>query len=279
LASVVYLDLDRAWLEPPIGLPRIDALEWGPKLRFSAPGSLIERFVSEISPRLAPTIVYGSGDFHHLSALWARRCAAAEIVVTFDNHPDWDIRPPRWCCGSWINRVLELPHIAKASVWGCGNFECWWPGQLWGNRRAERAGRLEVHPWADDRVDRDKARPGAILRETWRAKFERFVDSICARPIYISVDMDCFAKKEAITNWESGRFNVEEVSWAIGKLREACVIVGADICGAYSEPHYARRKQRFAAEMDHPLIEVGNVAEARATNAATVAALLPVLAG
>jgi hypothetical protein len=50
-----------------------------------------------------------------------------------------------------------------------------------------------------------------------------------------------------VTNWESGRFSVADLQWALGKLRESCRIVGGDICGAYSPPKYARRKQRFAA--------------------------------
>jgi hypothetical protein len=44
-----------------------------------------------------------------------------------------------------------------------------------GNRRAEREGKLDVHPWADDRPDAKQKRPGAIFRATWRDEFERFV--------------------------------------------------------------------------------------------------------
>ena len=100
------------------------------------------------------------------------------VLVSFDNHPDWDVRPPRWGCGGWVNRALELPHVKKVSVWGCGNFECWWPGRLFGNRRAEREGRLEVHPWADGRPRADQNRRGAILRANWREHFARFAGGL-----------------------------------------------------------------------------------------------------
>ena len=94
-------------------------------------------------------------------------------LVSFDNHPDWDIRPPKWCCGSWMNRALDLPSVERIAVWGCGNFECWgWP-RVWGNHRDVRSGRLAVHPWADERPAADRARPGSITRETWREMFTR----------------------------------------------------------------------------------------------------------
>ena len=62
----------------------------------------------------------------------------------------------------------------KVRVWGCGNFECWWPAQLFGTRAAERRGTVEVHPWADVRPPRDQKRRGAILRTTWRERFGEF---------------------------------------------------------------------------------------------------------
>src|SRR5581483_5306053 len=176
----IHVDFDGAWPQEKMNLRAIDARAWGPKLRFSAPSALIERFYQEFGARLCPFILYGSGDFHHLSAVWLRRVTEPVTVVSFDNHPDWDIRPPKWCCGGWINRALDLPHVKRVSVWGCGSFECWWPGQIFGNRRAEQKGRLEVHPWSDDRSAAEQKRRGAIRRDNWREKFEQFVAEIDA---------------------------------------------------------------------------------------------------
>ncbi len=214
----------------------MDARAWGPRLRFSAPSLEIERFYKEVKSQLAPFVVYGSGDFHHLTALWLRRLERLTTVVSFDNHPDWDIRPPKWACGGWVNRALELAQIEKISVWGCGNFECWWPARIFGNNRAERSGRLEVHPWADDRSAKERARRGAILQLDWREKFERFVENIGGAEVYVTVDLDCLRAEEAVTNWENGRFTVEDVAWAITRLGESNRIVGGDICGAWSLP-------------------------------------------
>jgi len=274
----MFLNLDDPWFCPSPDLATLDARHWGPRLRVSAPPRVAEDFYREYQSRLAPFILYGSGDFHYLSALWLRRVAQPVVVVSFDNHPDWDIRPPKWGAGGWVNRALELPNVLRVSVWGCGNFECWWPHQIFGNRSAEREGRLEVHPWAEERPARDRQRRGAILRSDWQAKFETFVRNLPGSDVYVTIDLDCLRTEEAVTNWESGRFAIVDLVWALEKLRESSRIIAGDICGAYSPPTYARWKQRFAANFDHPKLELPPVDEIRRINSVAIAKLWPVLA-
>ncbi|HSV63626.1 MAG TPA: hypothetical protein VLH83_09805 [Chthoniobacterales bacterium] len=273
----MHLNFDDAWSDLPRDLPVIDAREWGPRLRFSAPSRLIEEFFREIAPRLAPFVVYGSGDFHHLSGLWIRRLTEPFVLISFDNHPDWDVRPPRWGCGGWINRALELPRVEKVSVWGCGNFECWWPRNLFGNRRAERSGELEIHPWADQRPASDQNRRGAILRSNWQAKFIQFAQALEGSNLYVTIDLDCLRAEDAVTNWESGRFAVDDVAWALAQLRTHAKIVAGDICGAFSPPKYSRAKQRFIATMDHPKLPAVDIEAARKINRRTFDVLWPAL--
>jgi hypothetical protein len=277
MIRTMYLNLDDAWFDEPGGVTTLDAREWGPQLRFSAPQRVVEKFYSEYESQLAPFLLYGSGDFHYLTALWIRRVNSPLIVVLFDNHPDWDIRPPKWACGGWVNRALELPQVQRVSVWGCGNFECWWPHQLFGNRRAERAGVLEVHPWADGRPLKDKQRRGAILRENWREQFKAFVEDLAGANLYVTIDLDCLCAEEAATNWENGRFTIADLEWALAKLRESCPIVAGDICGAYSLPVYARLKQRLASEFDHPKLARTSPERAREINNSTLEKLWPLL--
>jgi arginase family enzyme len=279
IGSALHLNLDDAWPDEPLGLPIVDARVWGPKLRFSAPQRLVAEFYREYETHLvAPFLLYGSGDFHHLTALWIRRVAQPVILVSFDNHPDWDVRPPKWGCGGWVNRALEIPHVRRVSVWGCGNFECWWPHQLFGNRRAERAGILDVHPWADGRPSKDQQRRGAILRDNWPEHFEQFAKDLGGTNVYVTIDLDCLRAEEAVTNWESGRFTIVDLEWALKKLRESSQIIGGDICGAYSSPHYARFKQRFAGEFDHPKLQLPALDQIRRINSAALAKLWPLLA-
>jgi arginase family enzyme len=273
-----HLNLDNAWRDEPLGLPVVDAREWGPRLRFSAPARLVEEFYDDFAGQLAPFVLYGSGDFHHLSALWIRKVRERVVVVSFDNHPDWDIRPPKWCCGGWVNRALELPQVERVSIWGCGNFECWWPANLFGNRRAERSGKLEVHPWADDRPPKDRQRRGAVLRENWHAKFEEFVAQVAGANVYVTIDLDCLRADEAVVNWESGRFTIVDLTWALAKLRDTARVIAGDICGAFSPPVYARRKQRFASEFDHPKLARATPEHVRKVNFAALRRIWPHLA-
>ena len=276
MASALHLNLDDAW-QCNLDLPVIDARDWGPCLRFSAPPQLAENFYSEFKSRLAPFVLYGSGDFHYLSGLLLRQLNTPAVLVSFDNHPDWDIRPPRWGCGGWINRALELEQVQHIAIWGCGNFECWWPHNIFANRRGEREGRLDVHPWADDRPMKDRQRAGAILRDNWRELFETFAVNIRGANVYVTVDLDCLRIEDAVTNWENGRFTVADLEWALGTLHEETRIVGGDICGAYSKPKYARWKQKFASEWDHPKLALPNADEIQKTNSATLGRLWPVL--
>lgn len=275
--EVVHLNLDDAWDGRQFAFATVDLRRWGPRLRFSAPAREIERFAAQQATALPRFLVYGSGDFHHLTAVWLRRFPRLTTLVSFDNHPDWDIRPPRWACGAWVNRALELPQVAKVSVWGCGNFECWWPARITGNNRAERAGRLEVHPWADDRSAREQKRRGAILRSTWREKFEDFLERLSGGDVYVTIDLDCLRAEEAVPNWENGRFTLEDLAWALNSLGKKSALVGGDICGAWSLPRYARWKQRFAASFDHPKIILPGAAEIRRRNHAALDCLLPLL--
>jgi arginase family enzyme len=280
VGRALHLNLDDAWRDEPLGLPTVDALAWGPRLRFSAPPRLVAEFYREHETDLAsPFLLYGSGDFHYLTALRQRRIAGPVVLVSFDNHPDWDVRPPKWGCGGWVNRALELSNVKRVSVWGCGNFECWWPHQIFGNRRAERTGELEIHPWADNRPVRDRERRGAILRNNWRERFERFLETVIGENLYITIDLDCLDAGDAVTNWEAGQYTSEDVKWALGRLRESSQIIGGDVCGAYSIPKYARFKQRFAAEFDHPKIQLPAAERIREINIAVLEKFWPLLTG
>ena len=276
----LHLNLDDAWPNDSLGLSLADARSWGPRLRFSAPTRLIEQFYREHGRDLAaPFLLYGSGDFHHVTALRLRSVAEPIVLVAFDNHPDWAVGPAKWACGGWVNRALELQNVRLASVWGCNNFECWWPHQIFGNRRAERAGILEVHPWADDRPLKDRQRRGAILSDNWRDHFEEFAKRLADEDVYVTIDLDCLRIEQAVTNWENGRFTLADLEWALGKLHQSSRTIGGDICGAYSPPQYARWKQRFAAEFDRPKIAPPNLEKARKNNLAALETLWPLIQG
>src|SRR5437762_10626730 len=88
LSHALHLNLDDAWRDGPLNLPALDARNWAARLRFSAPPPLVEKFYGEFTSRLVPFILYGSGDFHYLSALCLRRLSGPVILLSFDTHPD-----------------------------------------------------------------------------------------------------------------------------------------------------------------------------------------------
>ena len=277
MASAIHLDLDGAWHDLP--MPTIDATRWGPQLRYLTNATTVGRFTDEVVRSLPPFILYGSGDFHHLAAIFIRKFTEPLTVVSFDNHPDWDIRPPRWSCGAWVCRALEIPTVSKVSVWGCGNFELGFPSRLTGNQKAVERGRLEIRPWTERQPTSVQRRFTCVTRDNWRGRFSRFAEGLNGNPTYITVDMDCLRSEEAATNWENGLFTANDLAWAIGQIRAGGSVVGGDLCGAWSKPVYARPFQRFAGWWDHPRAFRGRRPDAAEINLTSLRTIWPILTG
>jgi hypothetical protein len=262
---MAHVDLDGAWSHEILDR-HLDFREWGPRLRYCSTPALLDAFFQSVQPVLGAFTLYGSGDFHHLSALWLRNLSTPATLVSFDNHPDWDVRPPSWGCGGWINRALELPNVSRAFVWGCGNFEMNWPHRLFGNRNALASGRLKVFPW-HERIGRSarKRWPGLAYGD-WRPRFSAFAQSLAGQRVYVTVDMDCLRCGEAVTNWEQGLFTARDVAWALDELHAVANVVGGDVCGAWSVPRHARFKQWLTSRLDHPRQPPVDSAAAARTN-------------
>jgi hypothetical protein len=281
-SKAVWLAFDDAWdfesagrFRPP---PRVDALAAGPSLRFITTARAVESFYTNFSAHFRPFILSGSGDFHHLTAIFVRQIKEPFAILSFDNHPDWDIRPPHWACGAWVNRALENPMIEQVAVWGCGSFECHFPWRLLGNRSACRADRLWVAPWQSE----GKNFPSwlhPVSSANWRAAFAQFVDSIRTPALYVTVDLDSLVASDAVTNWENGRFTVPDLVWAIGLLRQKVRIVGGDLCGAFSPMRYGSRFQALAGRFDHPRPRSVSEEERRSINLRVLETIWPHLTG
>ena len=254
-AETVWLVLDNAWEidgPPAFEFPeRVEARASGLSLRYITSQKRIDRFYAEFGEAFRPFILSGSGDFHHLTAVFIRQLREAFVLVSFDYHPDWVVRPVRWSCGAWVNRALENPLVQQVAVWGCASFECRLPRCLRGNWSACRSGRLWVAPWQSEENEYpDWLHP--VSRADWRLAFGRFVESIQTSAVYVTVDLDCLVENEAITNWESGRFVLSDLDWAISLLRQKTKIVGGDLCGAFSTVRYGSWFQAVAGWVDHP---------------------------
>jgi hypothetical protein len=280
----LHLNFDDAWNPDTLSLRTLDFRDWGPKLRYFAGPAALDHFDRDLPRSLPPFLLYGSGDFHHLSALWLRRAVAPlehggqVTLVSFDNHPDWDIRPPRFSCGAWINRALELAAVRQVQIWGCGNFELAFPHNLFANRSALRDGRLLVHPWRERFNAKTLQRFEGMSRDGWKYRFEQFAAGLKNANVYVTVDIDCLTCAQASTNWENGLFTAAEVAWAIGELRSRATLIGGDLCGAFSPPRCHGLFRKFATWWDHPRTAKVNPSEARQINLSALRAIWPALA-
>jgi arginase family enzyme len=280
-SSTVWLAFDDAWDfegSQSFAVPlRVDALAVGPSLRFITNKRAVESFHAKFSKHFRPFILSGSGDFHHLTAVYVRQVKEPFTILSFDNHPDWDVRPPHWSCGAWVNRALENPLVQQVAVWGCGSFECGLPWRLLGNRWACRSSRLWVAPWrSEGRNYPCWLHP--ISASDWRVVFTQFVETI-RNPIYVTVDLDCLGSSDAITNWENGRFAPSDLLWAITLLRKKLQIVGGDLCGAFSPMRYGSRFQALAGRFDHPRQRTVPERERQSVNRRALETIWPHLVG
>jgi arginase family enzyme len=274
------IDLDEAWSANLFEPGRfLDCRAWGPKLRYCAPGRIIEVFYRNVAEKLTPFTLFGSGDFHHLTALWVRQITNPFVLISFDNHPDWDTRPPHWCCGTWMNRALESSLLKKAVIWGCANFELNPPHRWFANHAALRSGRLEVWPWIERFGPSAGRRWAGINRENWQDRFDKFAAGLNNSPVYVTIDMDCLTPETASTDWEQGLFTADDIVWALGKLREFTTIIGGDLCGAHSPAQYSRWTQRQTALIDHPRKPAPDAESAVLANLAAAGLIWPALAG
>ena len=249
----------------------VDLREMGGHLRYMATHSRMRRFRRQLKPAMRHRLTfYGSGDYHHLSSAMVAQWRTPLSVVVFDNHPDWDVTTPWPCCGSWVNSILSMPHVAKVIVIGPGRPDLHGLHLLRGNAGALRSGKLEVYPATWDHSATLSAgglsipgcrtsRRGAVTTLFWRTVAElgwgnlmkRVVERLPTQQIYISVDKDCLIGEEAITNWEEGELRLADVAAAIELLGGEKEIVGADVTGEYSVGVIANPLFRLIGRFDH----------------------------
>src|SRR6266436_8740896 len=91
--ETVWLAFDDAWDFESAGWfrspARVDALTAGPSLRFITTSKAVESFYASFRTHFRPFILSGSGDFHHLTAVFVRQIKEPFAILSFDNHPDW----------------------------------------------------------------------------------------------------------------------------------------------------------------------------------------------
>ncbi len=199
----------------------------------------------------------GSGDFHHhtlalLESLDERRLPAEGItLVLIDNHPDWFCEQPTFHCGNWVSGVLGLPWV-KSIILVAQDSQDLRGHQFWAAPwQSLCSGRVTLHPyqraqslvpfkWTSKVQGVASARRypmGTVLQYQTVAAvgescfFDELANRLAGQSIYLSVDKDCLQPEAATTDWEQGCLSLSGLLHGIRRLRAACGIVGADVCG------------------------------------------------
>lgn len=232
----------------------------GPSLRLWARRSAMTAFARRLceegpAPGKGAEITFiGSGDYHHLTAPLVARMPGPLSVVHFDNHPDWGTWPPAYHCGSWVNRVLDMVHVAKVVTIGpCAGPT--WPQFKGANLKALDDPRFELHPWC---MAPSKLLGGRTIRwnNVGEADWGSFVDDLARRlptgAVYVSIDKDVLHPDEAVTNWNQGQMRLDHILACVTALAAHRRIVGLDVCGEYAPPRFDSLGKRLLARFDQP---------------------------
>lgn len=231
-----------------------------------------EKIKTYLDPRFksSPTFL-GSGDFHHLSSLLISQFSEQVSVIIFDHHPDWDILPPKFGCGSWVSRILEMPNVAKVVLLGISSDDISFPAIQSANLSGLKAGRLEIYPYDHPptkvllrKVPENvsiEIQPGLLKRQIiWqelknrdlKSFLRQLIQRLPTHKVYVSIDKDCLNSDYSMTNWEAGCLKLDELLLLLGLIKEELEIVGLDITGDYSPACFASRIKGFFSRLDHP---------------------------
>lgn len=236
---------------------RILLSNWQEAIRFGCSlGKLqaLGRLLDPQLPRDYGTVLFGSGDYHHLSYLLLTRLEKLGPfqLVVFDNHPDNMRFPFGIHCGSWVHRAARLPFISHVHVVGITSPDIS-GAHLWENHlRPLYEKRLTY--WCMNVDDRWARRIGLAHAFQVCANPDELLERFSAQArrstqaAYLSIDKDVLSTEVAHTNWDQGRLLESHILDAIDLFKGR--IVGSDINGEVSAYHYPTWWKRWLSALD-----------------------------
>ncbi len=167
---------------------------------------------------------------------------------------------------------MSLAHVSKVLLLGLSSDDIASPAIYTGNLQALKDDRLEIYPYAHEptrvlfrKVPREQLtyRFGAAglpaklsglncRAGIWKTFMAELLQRCASKKAYISIDKDCLRSDHALTNWEEGRFSLDELLRLLKVIQETMDIVGLDITGEYSEPVVSGRIKALCSRLDHP---------------------------
>lgn len=286
--SISLLHFDDALLKQPEFLAacrkrqatQFDLRKWGEVVRLWAKASELEDLKAFLDSSLMKQndgrlVVrwMGSGDFHHVSALLIELLAKQQsdplTVVHFDNHPDWVAHTDGTHCGSWVRHILDEGIVARVVSIGINSRDVVWPdlkgggvGYVQDCRHivyALRPARLSPLSQVDPKLKGFRHIPLCSIQTGFSHHLaERVLADIETNAIYITIDKDVLKFNWAATNWDQGLTSIDALAEWIAVLFRHRQVVGVDVIGDYSQPHYSgsfmtRLRKHCEVLIDQPL--------------------------
>ena len=252
----------------------LDFRDLGPQVRCWIDALTREVIQKRICNSAKNSITFlGSGDFHHISEILISQFNEPMCVIVFDFHPDWAILPPRFGCGSWVNEVFKKNNILKIVLLGVSSADISNFDIQTGNLDALKDDRLELYPYSHSpTLTFLKKIPKNVSVRTknsfffnkiyWNELkdknltefFQDLLKRIPTKNVYVSIDKDCLRKDYALTNWEEGRFSLDELLLLLKLIKQNLEIIGLDIIGDYSSISIKGKLKKIASHFDHPKV-------------------------
>jgi len=287
------------------GAQQIEARQAGARIRLWSRENQLEEIRRILAEQFcvsagAPKLCFmGSGDFHHVTALLLELTLEKQpdpvTVIHFDNHPDWVGFEHGMHCGSWINRACAHPKISRLITVGVCSHDLKNPDLYDAIASLLSQGVLELFPYhhPPSKVKRNYGSGASHQQKDnyihWQTiakmgehAFAIFLPQrIPTKNVYVTIDKDVLAREDAATNWDQGRMRLSFLLKLLLLIGERHTIIGADITGDYSVPHYGgdlwtRIKKHAEIIIDQPWLS-RNAEKANALNCAGNLALLEVL--
>jgi hypothetical protein len=223
-------------------------------------------------PRL---VLFGSGDFHHVTLALLQRLTGPFNLLVLDKHPDWVRGVPFLHCGTWLARALRLPNLARVfHVGGDLDFDnhyapfAPWPELQSGRVRVIPA-RRRFTSFGWSRVPHEP-----LLTDTNESLADRLTrliepdrHELQSRPLYVTIDKDVLIAEQAAVNWDSGYLYLDHVLAVLDAFGRASVgnFAGADLLGDWSPVRMSGWGRHLLDVCEHPSLVV-QPAEAAARN-------------
>jgi len=250
----------------------VDMTDIGSRVRFWTRDAMRKEICARLKTSNKRAVTFlGSGDFHHVSAMLISMLEEPLSVIDFDLHADWNIFGPRSCCGSWVREIHTDANVRKVAVIGAD------PGKTLsftaqtGGYDLLASDKMEVYPMSrrnskvffrkiphetscrsEKGVCHTKFNWSTVERDHLEDFTRNIIKELPTKRVYVTIDKDCLKKKYALTNWQEGEIDLEELLLMLKVIRENTQIEGVDITGDYSEVRLFGLAKKIVSFINRP---------------------------